>query len=114
VPKDAKLSLDNVALEAGRGKGTIKRGRPVYTKLIEEIRIRAGQIEGKRSIGSKALADAKLSAQKARLKSKKFEGLYKDSIARELMLLRQIDELRKALSAAGNVTSIRKLKKPNS
>lgn len=114
VPKDAKLNLDNVALEAGRVKGSIKRGRPVYAKLIEEIHNRAGTMEGKKSLGSKALADAKLSAQKARLKSKTHERLYKDAIARELMLLRQIDELKKALLAAGNVTPIRKQKSPNS
>ncbi|PMX02344.1 hypothetical protein C1X59_08465 [Pseudomonas sp. FW215-R2] len=110
VPKGANLNLDNVALEAGRGKGSIKRGRPVYAKLIEEIRIRAGQVDGQKSPSSKALTEAKLSAQKARLKSKTFEGLYKDAIARELMLLRQIDELKKALLETGNVTPIRKQK----
>jgi len=37
VPKGTKISNDAVALEAGRGKGSIKKSRPVFLDLIQAI-----------------------------------------------------------------------------
>ena len=37
VPKGTKITRDAVSLEAGRGKGTIKKSRAVFTDLIAEI-----------------------------------------------------------------------------
>lgn len=37
-PKGSKINNDNVSLEAGRKKGTIKKSRPVFNELIEEIK----------------------------------------------------------------------------
>jgi len=38
IPKGSKINNDNVSLEAGRKKGTIKKSRPVFGELIEEIK----------------------------------------------------------------------------
>ena len=37
VPKGTKITNDSVSLEAGRKKGTIKRCRPIFKDLIDEI-----------------------------------------------------------------------------
>lgn len=37
VPKGTKISNDAVALEAGRGKGSIKKSRPAFVGLIQAI-----------------------------------------------------------------------------
>jgi len=37
VPKGTKITNDAVALEAGRGKGSIKKSRPSFIKLIQAI-----------------------------------------------------------------------------
>ena len=37
VHKGQKITNDSVALEAGRKKGSIKKSRPQFKKLIEEI-----------------------------------------------------------------------------
>lgn len=37
VPKGTKITNDSVALEAGRGKGSIKKSRPVFASLIQAI-----------------------------------------------------------------------------
>jgi acid stress-induced BolA-like protein IbaG/YrbA len=37
VPKSTRITKDAVAQEAGRGKGSIKKSRPVYSGLIRAI-----------------------------------------------------------------------------
>lgn len=47
VPKGIRITNDAVALEAGRGKGSIKKSRVAFLLLIEEIdAARALQMEG--------------------------------------------------------------------
>jgi polyhydroxyalkanoate synthesis regulator phasin len=41
VSKGTRITNDAVALEAGRGKGTIKKSRPVFAALIEAIDVAA-------------------------------------------------------------------------
>lgn len=41
VPKGTTISNDSVALEAGRGKGSIKKSRPVFLDLIHAISVSA-------------------------------------------------------------------------
>jgi hypothetical protein len=45
VPKGTKISNDAVALEAGRGKGSIKKSRPVFAPLIQAINMAARERE---------------------------------------------------------------------
>ncbi|SPD37126.1 conserved protein of unknown function (plasmid) [Cupriavidus taiwanensis] len=37
VPKGTKITNDAVSLEAGRGKGTIKKSRAIFADLIKAI-----------------------------------------------------------------------------
>ncbi|MHA4875018.1 hypothetical protein, partial [Enterococcus faecium] len=37
VPKGGKINNDTVALEAGRSRGSIKKSRPEFRALIDEI-----------------------------------------------------------------------------
>lgn len=37
VSKGTKITNDSVALEAGRGKGSIKKSRPIFSELIHAI-----------------------------------------------------------------------------
>ena len=43
VPKGTKITNDSVSLEAGRKKGTIKRSRPIFKDLIDEINAAAAE-----------------------------------------------------------------------
>ena len=43
VPKGTKITKDAVSLEAGRGKGSIKKSRPVFAQLIAEIEVAAAE-----------------------------------------------------------------------
>lgn len=90
IPKDSKISNDNVSLEAGRKKGTIKKSRPIFNELITAI--------NKTKKKDDALiieAQTKLNKYKKELQQYKF--LYEKSINRELMYLEKIDKLEKTL-----------------
>lgn len=90
IPKDSKISNDNVSLEAGRKKGTIKKSRPIFNELITAI--------NKTKKKDDALiieAQTKLNKYKKELQQYKF--LYEESINRELMYLEKIDKLEKTL-----------------
>lgn len=51
VSRGEPINNDAVALEAGSGRGSIKRSRPAYAKLIEAIEAAAKlQEEGKREL----------------------------------------------------------------
>lgn len=45
VPKGTRISKDAVALESGRGKGSIKKSRTVFTQLIQAIESAASEQE---------------------------------------------------------------------
>lgn len=90
IPKDSKISNDNVSLEAGRKKGTIKKSRPIFDELITAI--------NKTKKKDDALiieAQTKLNKYKKELQQYKF--FYEESINRELMYLEKIDKLEKTL-----------------
>lgn len=90
IPKDSKISNDNVSLEAGRKKGTIKKSRPIFDELIIAIN------ETKKKDDALIIeAQTKLNKYKKELQQYKF--LYEESINRELMYLEKIDKLEKTL-----------------
>lgn len=92
IPKGYVINNDNVALEAGRTKGSIKRSRAVFHDLIERIKqVKDCQVsptlEFKRTIEN----------QKQKLKRYKLDN--EAQFKRELMLL---DEIR---GKDGNILS---------
>ncbi len=90
VPKGTKITNDAVALEAGRGKGSIKKSRAVFSDLIEPI----GEAAKAQASSETARKD-----QLARVKSKaeQYRTELDAALGRELCLLREIFELKKEL-----------------
>jgi len=101
LPPGSKINNDNVALEAGRGKGSIRKDRECFDDLRDKIKAAA------------AVQKKEGSAKPNKGAEKLFKDLYHESLARELMLISQIDDLEKDLSAMSNVTNIASRKKSN-
>lgn len=101
LPPGSKITINNVALEAGRGKGSIRKDRDCFEALRENTKAAAAKQKKENSAKPNKGAVAL------------FKDLYYDSLARELMLISQIDELQKDLSALSNVTNIATQKEKN-
>ncbi|WP_110973194.1 hypothetical protein [Pseudomonas huaxiensis] len=101
LPPGSKITINNVALEAGRGKGSIRKDRDCFKPLRESTKAAAAKQKKENSAKPNNGAE------------KLFKDLYHDSLARELMLISQIDELEKDLSALSNVTNIATQKEKN-
>lgn len=104
VPKNTRITNDAVAIEAGRGKGSIKKSRPLYAALLKAI-AESAQVEEKLPNDlEKKLKQAKQDMQKYRL-------WYEGALGRELSFIHQIYELQKELnklkSATGNLSPLR-------
>ncbi|RMR37469.1 hypothetical protein ALP36_04379 [Pseudomonas syringae pv. coriandricola] len=102
LPPGSKITINNVALEAGRGKGSIRKDRECFDELREKTKAAAAKQKTENSAKPNKGAE------------KLFRDLYHKSLARELMLISQIDELDKDLSALSNVTNIATHKEKNS
>lgn len=90
VSKSAKINNDNVALEAGRKKGSIKKSRPVYEDLITAIKV----------ANEKARTNTdqdKIRYIKAKEDSYKYKALWEKSLAREISLIHENAELKAQL-----------------
>jgi hypothetical protein len=96
VPLGTKITNNSVALEAGRGKGSIKKKRGCFEDLIPKIKAAAAKQKQESNATPKRGSD------------KSFKNLYHESLARELMLISQIDELNQNLAVISNVSHIAK------
>lgn len=83
VPRGTKITNDSVALEAGRGKGTIKKSRPMFQALISDID-EAG-LEQKR-----ALTDPIARLRAAKDAADKYRALWEEAVCREASLVQQL------------------------
>lgn len=90
VAKGSKINNDSVALEAGRGKGSIKKSRIVFSELISAINDAALAQDSMPENSKDKIAKLKRS-------SEKYRKLYEDALARELSLVHQIFLLHKEL-----------------
>jgi hypothetical protein len=103
LPKGTRISKDIVALEAGRKRSSIKKSRPQFANLIEEIELAA-------SIQSKPEEDSKANLDKLKSEKEHYKNLYHQSLNRELMLIKRLSDLEKSfLNEIGknNVRNIR-------
>ncbi|EKT4481561.1 hypothetical protein QEM02_001646 [Pseudomonas putida] len=107
LPKGTKITLNAVAIEAGKSPGSIKKSRSVYTPLIEEINIRAKEQQERSKPGALQVQQANAKASKARAEATDYEAKYKEALARELMLLIAWDELNQELRKTAKVVSIK-------
>ena len=84
--RGAPISNDAVALEAGKGRGSIKKGRPAHAKLVEAI-----------DKANKAQTEAKVAANPVPGLRDQIERLTKrldHSLEREVALLNELYDLR--------------------
>lgn len=88
IPKGSKINNDTVALEACRKRGSIKKSREGFDKLIDDIL----DAEEKRTQGNRKLKDK---LEKTKQDKVNIEVLYNESLNRELMYLETINELEK-------------------
>lgn len=95
-PKGSPINKDTVAIEAGRSRGSIKKSRSVFARLIEEINEAASLPKS-----SKVKHQEKLLKEKA--KKVEYRERYHQSLNRELMLLERLAELEKQLIKYKNV-----------
>lgn len=98
VPIGTKISNDSVSLESGRGKGSIKKGRECFQELITKIHAAAEAQRNQKEQKSRAHD----------IQDRSYRELYLESIARELMLISQIDSLEKTISNSSNVTKLKR------
>lgn len=78
IAKGSLISNDNVSLEAGRKKGSIKKSRPVFADLIDAIKKASAE-------QSKPEVDKNKKIETLKKQVEKYKQLYEDSLGRELM-----------------------------
>jgi hypothetical protein len=83
VPKGTKITNDSVALEAGRGKGSIKKSRPVFAALIAEIDAAANE-------QTQPVNDAKNKLKAAKAKAARYKAMWLEALSREQSLVKQL------------------------
>lgn len=93
------ISLSSVALEAGKSAGSIKKQRPIYAELIKEVK-RCASEQKTRAQPNKKSNDA---ITRWKGEAANWKNLYHQSLARELMLLHQLDEAEHLLRSAENI-----------
>ena len=105
VPKGSKITNDNVSLEAGRKKGTIKKARPVFKLLIDAVAA-AAATDAQPADSAKAVLDA------TKANVVKYRTLWEEALSREVSLVKELWETQrqwaeeKAASTGEKVTSI--------
>ena len=94
VQKGTRVNNDTVALEAGRKRGSIKRSRPRFSKLIEDIERAANN-------QNRALSNLERKVASKSSEALNYKEQYHKALNRELMLINKIHSLEKKLRAAG-------------
>ncbi len=88
VSKGSKITNDNVSMEAGRKKGTIKKSRPVFKELIDAIDAAvAGQAQ--------PLDSTKAALEAAKADAARYRTLWEEAMSREVSLVKQLWEEQK-------------------
>lgn len=88
VPKGSKITNDNVSMEAGRKKGTIKKSRPVFQELINAIDAAA-------AAQAQPLDSTKAALEAAKADAARYRALWEESMSREVSLVKQLWEEQK-------------------
>jgi len=102
VPKGTKITNDSVSVEAGRGKGSIKKSRPIFAELIAAIEDAANaEVDPE--------AELKARVVSAKGSAAKYRALWEDALAREASLLWEVYQLKSQLSklTGGKVLPLR-------
>ncbi|EJT86022.1 hypothetical protein A3L25_010270 [Pseudomonas putida] len=97
LPKGSKMTVKNVALEAGKSPSSIRKDRDIFIPLIQDIKEMARQMAERQAPGQEKVKDAQQKTKKAKAAAGNYERRYKESLARELMLIRALDEAQRDL-----------------
>lgn len=91
IPKGTRITKDAVSLEAGRGKGSIKKSRSIFTQLIAEIEMAAEE---------QRLPERVVEQRNSRLKNEISElRMQLDAaLSREMSLVYELFEVKHALA----------------
>lgn len=102
TPRNARITNDSVSLEAGRGKGSIKKSRDGFATLILAIDEAAAAQAAVENIDQIRLDKAKASATNYRAE-------WEAAISRELSLVHEVFSLKKQLAVltGSNVLPLR-------
>jgi hypothetical protein len=102
VAKGTKITNDAVALEAGRGKGSIKKSRPIFADLIVAI-------DNAAETQAKASNPEKDRIEKLKDSVADYRGKWEAAVAREVCLLQEVYQLKQQLRklTGANVLPIR-------
>jgi hypothetical protein len=87
VPRGSKITNDNVSMEAGRTKGTIKKSRPVFKELIDAIDAAAATVAAPKD-------EAKAALDAAKAEAARYRALWEESLSREVSLFKQLSDER--------------------
>lgn len=91
VAKGTKITNDAVALEAGRGKGSIKKSRSVFALLIAEIDQAAAE-------QAKSSVEQKNKLLRVRADALDYKRQLEAALAREVCLLYELFEVKQQLA----------------
>ena len=95
VMPGGRITNDQVSLEAGRGRGSIKKSRPVFARLISAI-------EEASKAKNNPSAETQEKYLRKRAEAENYKAQYKKSIAREISMLKQIYELKQEIDKLRN------------
>lgn len=91
VPPNTKITKDSVALEAGRKKGSIKKSRKTFAKLIEAIAEASENQSNHKNMDIQKIKSLKNTVNH-------YRTLYEEASSREVMLIKRIFELESIIS----------------
>jgi hypothetical protein len=91
VPKGSKITNDAVSVEAGRGKGSIKKSRDIFADLIGAIALAAAEQSRPRVQQEQRLV-------KTRGEAEHYRRDLEAALAREISLLKELYEVKKRLA----------------
>ena len=100
LPNGSKINKNNVALEAGRKIGSIKKSRNIFSELITAIDQTATELK-------KQNPDLGTKLKNERSQKSHYRELYHQALNRELMLVERLAQLEKQLKSLGNVRPIK-------
>lgn len=107
VAKNIRITNDSVALEAGRGKGSIKKSRAIFADLIQAI-------DDAAAAQSNSASTERVKLEKAKVTTGQYRDELDAALAREVSLLHELYHLKKQLAqlTGSSVIPIRKSSPP--
>jgi hypothetical protein len=102
VPQGTRITNDAIALEAGRGKGSIKKSRPAFAELIKNIDTAATE-------QATPAMQERMRLERIKDSAAGYRRQLEASLAREISLLRELYHVRQQLAqlTGANVVPLR-------